>query len=365
MNIAELSRKILKLKNKTVQSVSLLITYHLSLLAVCGALVLFFCQCKTDSNKSVIPKISVAPINAPVIRFEQALFKLDTLKLSAEVADLQKRYPNICNVYFEKIMAGKTPHQFFKELPGFLSDKEVRRVNDTIQNIFKDFTPYQNEINAGFGYYKHYFPTRPIPQVFTFFSMYAYGITPPSDSTMGIGLDFFLGENHYAYNFIENLRFQYIRRTLTPAHLSKTFFERLIIDISQALREQRLLDQMLVNGKTQYILEALLPNTPDSIRWAYTQKQFDWTRDNEQRIWAQILKENLLYSTEIQKISKLVNPSPNASGMPPEAPGRIANYIGYKIIASYMNRHPETTFEQLLKLGDAQKILEEAKYKPE
>jgi len=30
-----------------------------------------------------------------------------------------------------------------------------------------------------------------------------------------------------------------------------------------------------------------------------------------------------------------------------------------------MNRHPETTFEQLLKLNDAQKILEESKYKPE
>lgn len=325
---------------------------------------LIFSSCKSDSNKNVVPKIQVEPLSVPVTRFEQELFKLDTFKLNTEVANLEKRYPNISNVYFEKIMAGSAPHQFLKELPGFLSDKEVRRVNDTIQTVFKDFAPYQNEINSGFGYYKHYFPTRPIPQVFTFFSMYAYGVTPPTDSTMGIGLDFFLGENHYAYNFIENLRFQYIKRALTPQHLTKTLFERLILAISTAPREQRLLDQMLANGRTQYILEALLPNTPDSIRWAYTQKQFEWTRDNEARIWAQILKENLLYSTEIQKISKLVNPSPNAGGMPPEAPGRVGNYIGYKIIASYMNRHPETTFEELLKLNDAQKILEESKYKP-
>lgn len=331
----------------------------------CVSVILLFSQCKQETNKNVVPKIDIAPIEVPITRFEQALFKLDTLKLTTEVADLQKRYPNICNVYFEKIMSGAAPHQFVKELPRFLSDAEVRRVYDTIQNVFKDFTPYQKEINAGFGYYKHYFPTRQIPQVFTFFSMYAYGITPPSDSTMGIGLDFFLGENHYAYNFIENLRFQYIRHTLTPQHLVKSFFERLVLDISPATHDQRLIDQMLANGRTQYILEALLPNTPDSIRWAFTQKQFEWTRDNETRIWAQILKENLLYSTEIQKISKLVNPSPNAGGMPPEAPGRVANYIGYKIIASYMNRHPETTFEQLLKLNDAQKILEESKYKPE
>jgi len=330
----------------------------------CVSVTLLFSHCKQETNKNVVPKIVIAPIEVPITRFEQVLFKLDTLKLTTEVANLEKRYPNICNVYFEKIMSGAAPHQFVKELPRFLNDAEVRRVYDTIQNVFKDFTPYQKEINAGFGYYKHYFPTRPIPQVFTFFSMYAYGITPPSDSTMGIGLDFFLGENHYAYNFIENLRFQYIRRTLTPQHLVKSFFERLVLDISPATHDQRLIDQMIGNGRTQYILEALLPNTPDSIRWAFTQKQFEWTRDNEMRIWAQILKENLLYSTEIQKISKLVNPSPNAGGMPAEAPGRVANYIGYKIIASYMNRHPETTFEELLKLNAAQKILEESKYKP-
>ncbi len=339
-------------------------TKNASFAAFCLFIILLLFQCKHEINKNVVPKLDIAPIDVPILRFEQALFKLDTLKLSAEVIDLQKRYPNICNVYFEKIMASAAPNQFVKELPRFLSDAEVRRVHDTIQNVFKDFTPYQKEINAGFGYYKHYFPTRPIPQVFTFFSMYAYGITPPSDSTMGIGLDFFLGENHYAYNFIENLRFQYIRRTLTPQYLTKSFFERLVLAISPVLHEQRLLDQMLANGRTQYILEALLPNTPDSIRWAFTQKQFEWTHDNETRIWAQILKENLLYSTEIQKISKLVNPSPNAGGMPAEAPGRVANYIGYKIIASFMNRHPETTFEELLKLNDAQKILEASKYKP-
>jgi len=50
--------------------------------------------------------------------------------------------------------------------------------------------------------------------------------------------------------------------------------------------------------------------------------------------------------------------------MPPEAPGRTANWIGWKIVKAYMNRHPEVTPADLLNIKESQKILDGSRYKP-
>ncbi|HMV22782.1 MAG TPA: hypothetical protein PKA71_00510, partial [Saprospiraceae bacterium] len=74
--------------------------------------------------------------------------------------------------------------------------------------------------------------------------------------------------------------------------------------------------------------------------------------------------ENLLYNEDYQKIRKYIEYSPNAPGMPAEAPGKTANWIGERIIAAYMKNNPGMTMDGLLRQNDAQKILEMSKYKP-
>ena len=81
-------------------------------------------------------------------------------------------------------------------------------------------------------------------------------------------------------------------------------------------------------------------------------------------MWAYFLDENLLYSTEWQKVRKYVDYSPSSPGMPPEAPGRTANWIGWKIIESFMKRNPEVSMQELVGMMDAQELLDRSKYKP-
>jgi hypothetical protein len=92
--------------------------------------------------------------------------------------------------------------------------------------------------------------------------------------------------------------------------------------------------------------------------------QAAWLPDNEREMWAFFLKENLFYSGDYQKIRKYIEYSPGSPGMPDEAPGRTANWVGWQIIKAYMTRYPDTTMEQLIALKDAQKILDDSKYKP-
>jgi hypothetical protein len=121
---------------------------------------------------------------------------------------------------------------------------------------------------------------------------------------------------------------------------------------------------MLHNGKALYIAHSLVPTTPDSMLMGYTRAQMEGCYANEQEVWARMLAQNLLYSTDFNKFKKLVTPSPNAPIVFQEAPGEIGNWLGWQIVKAYKNRHPEATLAQILALKDAQAFLEAAKYKP-
>ena len=50
--------------------------------------------------------------------------------------------------------------------------------------------------------------------------------------------------------------------------------------------------------------------------------------------------------------------------MPSEAPGRTANFVGWRIVREYMQRHPQASMEDLLAVEDAQELLDRSRYKP-
>jgi hypothetical protein len=135
-------------------------------------------------------------------------------------------------------------------------------------------------------------------------------------------------------------------------------------NIAELPAEQRLLDLMLYNGKILYITDCLLPETPDSLKMGYTAAQMAGCNANEQEAWARLLDQKLLYSTDFQKIRKLINPSPNAPVLFQEAPGEVGNWLGWQIVKAWVKRNPNASMRDLLNFRDAQKFLEAAKYKP-
>jgi hypothetical protein len=66
-----------------------------------------------------------------------------------------------------------------------------------------------------------------------------------------------------------------------------------------------------------------------------------------------------------------VNDGPFAKGLEPledtvkYTPGNIGSWLGYSIVKSWMNEHPQTTLQQLVTQNtDPAKFLDEAKYRP-
>jgi hypothetical protein len=128
-------------------------------------------------------------------------------------------------------------------------------------------------------------------------------------------------------------------------------------------KSSELLDIIIRNGKMLYLLEKLMPEASKDIILEYRPEEYQWCLENEISLWTHLLKEDLLYESSFRKINKLVTPSPGAPGIPAEAPGGVANYTGWRIVQSYMQR-TNASMSELIDMDDAQVLLEQSNYKP-
>ena len=239
-----------------------------------------------------------------------------------------------------------------------------------VDSVYGDFQTEKQAFEQAFKYMKYYFPDKQTPDIYTFISEFSLQKflfeTDVNQEGLALGLDMFLGADYPYAQFIPNnpAFSSYLIRRFNKEHLVKRSMGALVEDIIGGNQGSNLLEKMIHNGKKLYILDQLLPYTPDSIIIEYTQAQMEWVEDNEVEMWAYLLKEDLFYESDINTINKLVNPSPNSPGMPKEAPGRTANYLGWKVVAEFMKRQPNYDLIKLINERDAQKILNLSKFKP-
>ncbi len=331
---------------------NILLTKVLAVGAIFG-LLLFNFGCKDE------PKIVVK-----IERFDRDLIALDTSNLAAGLENLSKKYPQMLplfagNVLRDPANALETPEQ---AVSNFVRSPQIRNLFDTVQLHYPNLDFLERDLGSMFSIYKKTFPEKPVPQVITMVSEFATDAFTAGDSLCGIGLDMFLGKDFSGYN--PEIFPDFIKKQFVPEFIKIRLAKALAQNLVGDLPGKRLVDHMIFQGKILYLTDLLLPGVPDSLKMGYTREQMAGCDNNETEVWARILGQNLLYSTDFDKWRKMVTPSPNAPIVFEEAPGEVGSWVGWQIVKSWMARNSGATVQEMLKENDAQKFLEKAKYKP-
>ena len=326
--------------------------------------------CQSDKGKD-IPDVSNIQAPVSIKRFEQELFALDTNETGPGLEKLEKEYGEFADIFFGKILGSKdpriAPEGHLAYIRGFITHPGVRKLYDTTQVVFADLDWLKKDFEEPFKLYKYYFPEQPLSgEVVTFISEYTIGGFLYGNNSIGVGLDFYLGASYPCrqYNPANPNFSAYLTRSFNKDHIVMKSVKLLVEDLLGNPKGNKLIDYMIHNGKKLYLLDHLLPHAPDTVKLEFSQKQTQWVYDNEANIWAWFISENLLYSSDLHEFKKYIEYSPNSPGMPPEAPGRTANFLGWQIVKAYMKRHPNTSLQQLAGIRDAQKIMDGSGYRP-
>ena len=306
-------------------------------------------------QKLKVPYQKLEPQEVEIIEFNKALFALDTANFEEEYRALLPKYPEIL---FDDPDAEEI--SYMKE---FVTDTFLIRINELVNETFPDIELVADEVKGVYQHYKYYFPDWTMPPTFTYVAGTYYNRPVSiSDESVMIALDFYLSNKDLVYDKVGLPR--YMSRRCQPFSLTRDLAEEFYYHVNgKRINQKSVLAEMIEQGKRYYFMEAMNPSLPDSVILGYSAPQMAWADDNEGQVWATLVGNNILFNNDLKQRRMLFNDGPFTSAFAEQAPARLGDYIGLKIVRSFMSNNDET-LTTLLKMTDYQDILQRSQYKP-
>jgi hypothetical protein len=329
-------------------------------LIIAGLFLLLLPGCRKDRWNIDTGKIKV---DIKYKRFERDLFSIRVDSIWKYVSGLEKEYGRFYSMFNEQIIriGGTSQLDYDQKLAMFLTDPDILGAYHTVSKTF-DKNIFMDEITNGFVHLKYYFPEKPIPEIYTHISGFNQSIVVDS-GYISISLDKYLGFDHKYYQMLRTPL--YLQRNMHPAKIpTDVLLAYGLTEFTYQPVADNLLSQMLYNGKIHVFLDAMMPTSPDSLKWGYSNQQLEWCIKNENRMWVSMVDQKVLFSTSFKEINRYINPGPFTPAFPGYSPGGVGQWIGYKIVLSYLDHNPEVSLQKLMAENDYQKILNQSKYKP-
>jgi hypothetical protein len=255
-----------------------------------------------------------------------------------------------------------------KDVKLFLKDDAYRNIYNDATKKFTSFDKVKDELVFALKLIKHYFPKYPLPtKIYTFISpVDGVGTALTSNHSFAIGLQGYMGKDYPIYQdrYIAETYPPYKTRRFEEQYITtncvKNIIEELFPDKSNG---RPLAERLIEQGRRMYMLDALLPNTADTIKTGYTANQLEECINNEKNIWAFFVQGNLLFERESSIVTPYVTDGPKTQELSNTAPGNIGTFTGWQIVKKWMAANPKTSLEQLMQTP-AMTIFNDAGYKP-
>ncbi len=323
------------------------------------ALIIFFlASCQESKEKKYVS----------IHRFEQALFSANKSK------DVDKYLLSIEKQYEPMFATSLEDTNYLNVVKEFIKDKEMNNAYNLVKIQYPDLKNLEEELSNALHEIKQIKQDTINSEIYTL-------IVGPAEYSQAfqnrilvypefsaISIDLYSIEklsNHPYYKTIPQYLHTSLGKENIAPHYVNTYLKEITfrnIPLQSQNPEATLLDCILEEGKYIYATEVVLEEKPLNYILEYTKEQLEWVEQNEANIWAYMIENQLLYNKDRTKYFHLIAPGPSTKNIA-NSPARIGNYIGYKIVQSYMKEN-SISIDSLFNTLDSKLILQQSKYKP-
>ncbi|MCE3296402.1 MAG: hypothetical protein K0R65_2116 [Crocinitomicaceae bacterium] len=303
----------------------------------------------------------------------------DPLNVSVEEKDLGIRFVNLDSIFVSSSEQGlKAAVDKQKLMPGqvldyelghclqvgmlsdsgtaqrikkFVNDPYISRVEKRIEEKFATISQIHTKIRDGFLHLNHHFPKGKIPRNVVFMnSLFASNVFC-TENEIGIGMERYLGPKTDVVQELPSQEFfEWIKEGMRIEYLERDVLTAWIMTHYVKESKQNIADALITWGKIIYLTEAAFPDEEKHLVMRYSKEDYEWALKNEYALWKYLVDEKLLFSENERDMANLVNDAPFTIGLPEKGPDRLGQFLGWQMIHDYMEKHPETSLEKLLKI---------------
>lgn len=346
---------------KTISRYYQMIKFKLGFYSGLLAVALLGIQCGGSSKN-----INFDAVSHKVIRFDSVLASIDKYAIGNSVEQLNAEYPKFFPLYTNRIIeiGDINDNAIGERLQVFATNQTIYLLTERVAEVFSDFSSTEIALNQGFAGYQHYFPNKPLPQVYTYISGLNQSVVT-DEGLIGISLDKYLGDGEALYQMVAPPIAAYIRYKMHPQKIpSDAMYAFSVMQFPYFDKKDNLLTQMIYEGRANYFVKKVLPAQADTLVFGFTADQLKFCRENEERMWTYIIENKLLFITDGFKIHQYIDDAPFTKDFTNESPGRALVWMGYRMVEAYMKRNSDVSLPALMQMNDYQAILDQSRYNP-
>ena len=319
-------------------------------------------SCAKDKEEQCvfIPETSSIHIDLAVESLEDSL---PAVKTKNDLVKFMTRYPQTRDLFFNR-SAYPDDSAFINRLYNRFTNPHIDSLLMETHRVFGNGDALKNEFKQAFSNLKYYYPDFHTPTIQTLISGLESDLFV-TDSLIFVGLDYFLGQGakYRPNNMYEYMMRRYNKDFIVPSVILLTGIDSRFNKINPD--DKTILAEMIAYGKAYYFTKRILPCTPDSVLIGYTRKEMEGSMHFESLIWSRLVQDQVLYSTSHLIKQKYIAERPKTIEVGDQCPGRIAQWVGWRIVKKYMDTHPDVTLQQLMGRTDAESLFRESGYKPQ
>jgi len=300
-------------------------------------------------------------------RLDTDLFELNENNFEPKSSKLLESYGSVYQKYLMNPLrvAGTDDSAYKSSVLTFIGDRDIKSAHSELAKIYTEekMAGIEEELLECFKHFKYHFPKKELPEKVVFCQTgwnYAFAYV---DKSFLIGLDMYLGENSEFYKMLSYPQYQ-VRKMNAHYLLPDIARGWILTEFDNSEAEDNLLSHAIFYGKLFYAIKALLPNTEDSLIIGYTGKQMQYCYTYEKKLWAYFAEKNRLYDNNLELVRELTSDGPFTGSISKECPPRIAMWMGWQIVRSYMKNNKSMGLEELMQEKTANKILNKSRYRP-
>lgn len=236
---------------------------------------------------------------------------------------------------------------------------ETRKFQEETAAFYGDLKDLEAEFGMAFARIKQQFPDFTPPKVVATFTGLENDIYV-SDSVVYIALEAFVGPSAtYRPDQPTYILNRYQKPYIVPTVV------RFIADKYNRSNEtdNSLLGDMLYFGKAFEFAKAMLPQGSDSLIIAYPDSTMRQVHNNQDLVWAHFLDEQLLYEQNTRIKERYIGERPKVPEIGPLCPGRIGQWLGWRIIQAYRKENPDVALKDLMANTNNQEVFKASNYR--
>lgn len=323
---------------------------------------LLIVSCKETAERcAFIPEKTVKP----EMQLEVLEDSLPSITTKTQLVNFFDHHRQARDLFFNRA-AYPNDSAFINALYSKFTNPHIDTLLTETHRVFGNNQELKNEFEEAFANLQYYYPEVRAPKIQTIVTGLEGGSDLyVSDSLIIVGLDYFLGDGakYRPHDMYEYMLRRYNKHFIVPSVMLLTGIDSHFNKVNS--EDRSVLADMVAYGKAYYFTKQMLPCVPDSVLIGYTKKEIEGSNKFENLIWSRFVEDQVLFSTSHLVKQKYIAERPKTVEVGEECPGRIGTWVGWQIVKKYMETHPETTLQQLMKIQNASLLFKESGYRPQ